>query len=52
MSELEDLGFDNETVCPNCGHNCEGETECLNCGAILKADKDDLDGFHEEDEEG
>ena len=50
MAELDDLDFDNETVCPNCGHFRDGESECPNCGAILESD-DEMDGFQEEEEE-
>lgn len=46
----EDLDFEeSETVCPNCGHYCEGESDCPNCGAILEMD-DEFGGFQEEEE--
>ena len=50
MSDLENLDFESETVCPNCGHFCEGESECPNCGAVLETDDDELDGFQEDEE--
>ncbi len=46
----EELEFEDEKVCPNCGQFCEGEKVCPHCGAILTEDDDDLDGFHEDEE--
>lgn len=50
MKELDDLDFEEEQVCPNCGHFCEGEKVCPNCGAIVMEEDDDMEGFHDDEE--
>ncbi len=40
-----------EEYCPNCGQYTGGENVCPNCGAILKNQEDELEGFHEDDED-
>lgn len=41
----------NEEYCPNCGQYVGQESICPNCGAIIKGEDDDLEGFHEEEDE-
>jgi len=48
--EWEELGFEKDDVCPNCGQMTEGENVCPHCGAILTEEDDELDGFHEDEE--
>jgi len=49
MADFEDIELENDQVCPNCGHKCDGATECPNCGAILESE-DEFDGFQEDEE--
>ena len=49
MGDVDELDFESDTTCPNCGHHIDDETECPNCGAILGND-DELEGFQDEEE--
>lgn len=49
MGDWDELEFESEEVCPNCGKRTDGETICPYCGAHLSGD-DELQGFHEEED--
>ena len=48
--EWEELDFEKEEICPNCGQFTEGESVCPHCGAVLTEEDDELEGFQEDED--
>jgi len=49
-TEFDELGFESNETCPNCGSRVGEESSCFNCGAIL-FNEDDLNPFEEDESE-
>lgn len=45
---LDDFELTDESACPNCGHETDGEAFCPHCGAAIDVSDDEEGGYSED----